>query len=289
MAVWSYLEAHHADPGVVPKRWQDFVRSMGDALPVVPALPEWQPGKATFCRRCDIPRPERAHHCIICGVCVLRLDHHCPWINNCVGFRNHKFFLLLGVYACLASYVALLTSLSDLIACVCSLVSVEDGFSSGFSQEHPELPDMLAFLIFGFLALFIVILLTPMLMAHLPLATMNLTTIEGNYMNMPNPFEQGRSKDNLAQILGSPGVDWLLPVQPWRPLTDGVSFEHFYDRYTRNGQRGQRALAEADPDIELEDLWRARYGVRFDVESPENDVDTFSSLSRLWSCSRSSA
>ena len=47
-----------------------------------------------FCKKCRSPRPPRTHHCHICRKCVLAMDHHCPWMNNCVGYYNYRYFLL---------------------------------------------------------------------------------------------------------------------------------------------------------------------------------------------------
>uniref|UniRef100_A0A3Q2PM91 Palmitoyltransferase n=1 Tax=Fundulus heteroclitus TaxID=8078 RepID=A0A3Q2PM91_FUNHE len=49
--------------------------------------------KWTLCPVCKIMRPPRAGHCRTCGSCVQRLDHHCVWINSCVGQANHRSFL----------------------------------------------------------------------------------------------------------------------------------------------------------------------------------------------------
>ena len=31
---------------------------------------------------------------MFCNRCVEHFDHHCPFINNCLGYRNHKYFLI---------------------------------------------------------------------------------------------------------------------------------------------------------------------------------------------------
>ena len=60
---------------------------------------------------CNHVKPDRCHHCRICGVCVLKMDHHCPWVNNCVSYTNYKAFILFLFYAFTFCSYIVITSL----------------------------------------------------------------------------------------------------------------------------------------------------------------------------------
>jgi len=53
---------------------------------------------SSICKKCISPKPPRTHHCSVCKTCILKMDHHCPWLNNCVGHYNHRHFFLYMVF-----------------------------------------------------------------------------------------------------------------------------------------------------------------------------------------------
>ena len=47
-----------------------------------------------LCSTCFIDRSSASVHCSECDCCRVALDHHCPFVNNCVGRGNRRVFVM---------------------------------------------------------------------------------------------------------------------------------------------------------------------------------------------------
>lgn len=48
-----------------------------------------------YCEHCHVYCTEemKVKHCTDCGYCIERLDHHCPWMGQCVGRYNMRYVI----------------------------------------------------------------------------------------------------------------------------------------------------------------------------------------------------
>lgn len=44
-----------------------------------------------------------------------QMDHHCPWMNNCVGYLNYRYFVLFLMYMFIGCVYAVLISAPQFI------------------------------------------------------------------------------------------------------------------------------------------------------------------------------
>mmetsp|Transcript_45101 Transcript_45101/g.134796 ORF Transcript_45101/g.134796 Transcript_45101/m.134796 type:complete len:164 (+) Transcript_45101:1-492(+) len=155
------------------------------------------------------------------------MDHHCPWVNNCVGFHNHRYFCLFLLY----------------LAGCCAFVSVVfwDDFLSGLL--HPRRSRLRGFARHNVGLCWIIaaaILVASCVLGgfHAYLVLSNQTTIECHINSAKkeqakqrgerfrSPYDIGRRR-NFQQVFGPHSVcsvRWLLPYLARGPSGDGMSF-----------------------------------------------------------------
>eukprot|EP01006_Ploeotia_vitrea_P024107 TRINITY_DN56837_c0_g1_i2.p2 TRINITY_DN56837_c0_g1~~TRINITY_DN56837_c0_g1_i2.p2 ORF type:complete len:385 (-),score=161.00 TRINITY_DN56837_c0_g1_i2:39-1193(-) len=124
LAFVSHCRAQFSEPGVVPlerKEARTTPHALKRSEEVIKQRRIHPRDLPKRCKHCHVIRPAEAHHCRLCGRCVMRMDHHCPWVNNCVGLFNQKYFLLFLIYTGLCCIYCGVMLVARFVSCTRSL------------------------------------------------------------------------------------------------------------------------------------------------------------------------
>ena len=112
--IFSYI----TEPGIIPRNCPEYAIRENEKNEVNEKISEEEKEKPRIfterkCQTCNIIRPPGVSHCFICDNCVFNFDHHCSFISNCVGKRNHKYFVLFlfwgGLFAIICTILDIIT------------------------------------------------------------------------------------------------------------------------------------------------------------------------------------
>lgn len=195
LALSSHAMAMLTDPGTVP---------LGNATPENIEKETKYPGQIIYrCPRCLSIKPMRAHHCSVCKRCIRKMDHHCPWVNNCVGENNQKFFVLFTLYIFLISAHAAIMIIVHMMRCV----EADWLQCSSFSPATT----LILVIIFGFESLLFGIFTIVMFCTQISAIFTDETQIE-TLKNEEAKWEKKGKWASLKSVFGRDvGLKWLSP------------------------------------------------------------------------------
>ncbi|XP_043388220.1 palmitoyltransferase ZDHHC18 isoform X11 [Chelonia mydas] len=214
------LQTSFRDPGILPRATpseaadlEKRIDSMGTSTYRPPArtmevVINKYVVKLKYCYTCKMFRPPRTSHCSVCDNCVERFDHHCPWVGNCVGKRNYRYF-----YAFILS-LSFLTAF--IFACVVTHLTLRSQ-GSGFVTTLKATPASVLELVICFFSVWSILGLSGF---HTYLVASNLTTnedIKGSWSNkrgseFANPYSHKRRELCLTPHLSKKAGGLLLNV-----------------------------------------------------------------------------
>eukprot|EP01026_Neomeris_dumetosa_P044861 TRINITY_DN3801_c0_g1_i3.p1 TRINITY_DN3801_c0_g1~~TRINITY_DN3801_c0_g1_i3.p1 ORF type:complete len:361 (-),score=32.70 TRINITY_DN3801_c0_g1_i3:1129-2211(-) len=186
--VWLFITGC-MDPGIVAREKPDEQYLRGEKPRTMDVLVNGHNVTVRYDDTCHFYRPPRCHHCSINDNCILKFDHHCPWVGTTIGLRNYRFYLL---------FISNSTLLCLFVMGVC-MYSIhlkreeleEDGESTKISNLFKKTVPALVLIGYAFLATFFVGGLTAF---HTYLISSNQTTYENfkrGYSGRTNPYSKG--------------------------------------------------------------------------------------------------